>query len=71
MSEPAFPATDCWGAPTAGLTKREWFAGMAMLGILSDPVRAKRMEITDSREVARHAFSFADAMEAASKEPKP
>ena len=48
-----------------GLTKREWFAGMAMQGILSNPswtdALATESEVI-SPKVRDQAYSFADAM---------
>jgi hypothetical protein len=58
-NEPAFPfegPTEYYG----GLTKREWFAGMAMMGFLSnhdvDPMRTKYITIKE------WAYNQADAM---------
>ena len=41
----------------AGLTKREWFAGLAMQGMLSDPKQAG-----SSDEIAHYAVYAADAL---------
>lgn len=60
MSEPAFPIkTGGYG----GLTKREWFAGMAM-----QVAHASTRGPTPASEVARVAFAIADAMIEAGKE---
>jgi hypothetical protein len=59
---PAFPAPkECHvdhrtGEPT-GLTKREWFAGMALIGIL-----AKCREETPKEKIAAECNLIADAM---------
>ena len=42
-----------------GLTKREWFAGMALAGPCSD--------VSDFAKAAEYAFAFADAMIAESE----
>ena len=42
-----------WG----GLTKREWFAGMALQGLLLFPESTQMMG-----EVVRRSYEFADAM---------
>lgn len=44
-------------APCKGLTKREWYAGLAMLGLLPHAGR----DLT-TFELAEHAFEVADAM---------
>jgi hypothetical protein len=40
-----------------GMTLRDWFAGMAMQGILSDPAL-----MYPANELAANAYSLADAM---------
>ena len=52
---PAFPAQTPGGYCTPGLTKREWFAGMALTGLL-----AKERLYTDA--AADDAVKFADAL---------
>jgi hypothetical protein len=42
-----------------GLTKREWFAGMAMQGIVSN---SRFDETVPASKLAQHAFMVADAM---------
>lgn len=62
---PAFPRTgEGFGNPRydeAGMTLRDWFAGQAVIGIMST---AGAFERTDRRidMVARKAYEFADAM---------
>lgn len=52
--EPAVPTDNIF----KGLTKREWFAGMAMNGILSQVRIEDRVEKT----VSEWAYAIADAM---------
>lgn len=52
--QPAFP--DNWDATRPGLTKREYFAAMAMQGLLSKD----RLPTYD--EVANYALAQADAL---------
>lgn len=77
---PAFPGTygGQHGLPvwTEGLTKREWFAGMALQGILSNPTTAtsKVFKTIDgfmnSEMIADCAYEQADAMIKAGEVPK-
>lgn len=53
---PAFPFTTADGLTHTGLTKREWFAGMALQGILANITGAG---ITDT---ADFAVQCADAL---------
>ena len=47
--------------PQGGLTKREWFAGMAMQGMLAlGPIEGQ--EDCSIQGQARHAYRLADAM---------
>lgn len=72
---PAFPQTDMLmnlGFPdikvrevTGGLSIRDWFAGMALQGVLSNSDAFVRM---NDQQVAACAYSAADAMLAARKE---
>lgn len=58
-SDPAFPlplGEQDMRPSVAGLTKREWFAGMA-LGLLNSVALE-----WSNRELARHAYKMADAM---------
>ncbi len=58
MNEPAFPN----GGQAEGLTKREWFAGMAMQGLLA------HASGEDPHKSPALAFVLADAMIEAGKE---
>jgi hypothetical protein len=42
-----------------GLTKREYFAGLAMQGLLSNPAQ---IDTTNFEWVAQHALGYADAL---------
>lgn len=42
-----------------GLTKREYFAGLALQGILSNP---KQIDTTEFKWVAEHALGYADEL---------
>ncbi len=64
-----FPAPIQAGVPIAfdevqGLTKREWFAGMAMQGILANPQIIEGMGDAERKfeDGARFSFRWADAM---------
>ena len=57
-NEPAFPNTTPGGEQCCGLTVREWFAGMAMQGIFSNP----ETDIRSYEAVASLAFKTADAI---------
>lgn len=63
MREPAsaFPVDEC----RPGLTKREWFAGMALQVIHSD---GGRYGPEGMKQVAEYAYAMADAMIEAGKE---
>lgn len=46
-NKPAFPTTkplDSWGDPNQGMSLREWYAGLAMQGILANPNFLKGVE---------------------------
>jgi len=64
---PAFPvpmnALFCEGKPR-GLTKREWFAGMAMQSLLRNEANMQKWSETTWQEdiLAEMAFGMADAM---------
>lgn len=55
--EPAFPVVSPLGESYSGLTRRDWFAGMAMQGIL-----AHYGHQGSSEKLAEYAFEHADAM---------
>jgi len=63
--EPAFPQTiDDMGtmrSVTQGLSKREWFAGMALQGMLSANFHSGMVK-HDAPLAAKQAYVFADAM---------
>ena len=59
---PAFP-TQNGTRNDAGMTLRDWFAGMFIQG--GDPME---FDIRDRHEVAKYAYLMADAMLAARKE---
>lgn len=67
-SGPAFPSQelDGQGCPRTelhpGMTLRQWYAGMAMQGFLSDPNYCP-----DPKSTAMDAFNIADAMLAQEK----
>lgn len=61
----AFPSTkmeSIWGESTGreisggGLTKREWFAGMALVGLIINP------NTVEPPKLSERAFEIADAM---------
>ncbi len=54
----AFPFADVDHPNQAGLTKREWFAGLAMQALLSDPELCGWGE----EDYASSAVKFADAL---------
>ena len=56
-NEPAYPVVGPNRTPADGLTKREWFAGMAMQGIIS-----KSGLSSNDRDLAVKAYLMADEM---------
>lgn len=48
---------DVWELPQDGMSLRDWFAGMALEGLL-----ASRMDLKDFEHVACAAYMLADAM---------
>ena len=52
----AFPA-----GPRPGMELRDWFAGMALMGLVSQ-YWARDCETLDHQDYAREAYSLADAM---------
>ena len=70
-----FPVTED-AAMFPGITKRDWFAGMALQGILSNPttVTSKLFKTTDgfmnSEMIAECAYEQADSMIRAGKGEK-
>jgi len=63
---PAFPHT---GHVDPGLTRRDWFAGRALQGMLAHSTRYKPRPVDAGRHwhdaIAREAYELADAMLAA------
>ena len=64
-SGPAFPCSehkipDGWTGPSDGLTKREYFAGLAMQGYLSTPTGA--VAFNNPSRCAEWAVQQADAL---------
>ena len=63
---PAFPYTSDGGSWDTGMTLRDWFAGQALVGLLTDPhVRGPNIFFICSVD----AYRFADAMIAAREAP--
>jgi hypothetical protein len=64
---PAFPTSrvDC----DEGMTIREWYAGMALQGILANPLISPAQSLTkmETRVRCEAAFEYADAMMRANK----
>lgn len=56
------PAT--WTKPHPGLSKREWFAGMAMIGMLAYPgdKSGSWHDNSNPKDVSEMAYQYADAM---------
>ena len=56
FNPPAFPGTSLNNSPNQGMTLRDYFAAQYMNGIVS------KMGFCFSRDIARNAYQFADAM---------
>lgn len=64
MNIPAFPRTafdskgeiTAWNDEFKGMTLRDYFAAKALSGLLADP------EYTDHKNIAEHAYKYADEM---------
>ncbi len=65
LHDPAFPLADHGEFLATGLTKREWFAAMALQGILANVSDGEYDEPYDAREVCRAAVGHADLLIAA------
>ena len=61
---PAFPVLDVgyWGARSAGMTLRDWFAGQALIGILSINGTIKHQPNKTPELCCPLAYEYADAM---------
>lgn len=71
---PAFPTTkplDGWGDPNRGMSLRDWFAGQALIGLLSATSHPKSTGPSqEPAEVyALNAYILADAMLAERTKP--
>ncbi|WP_313349115.1 hypothetical protein [Paracoccus sp. (in: a-proteobacteria)] len=64
---PAFPVIAGQQVYATGLTKRDWFAGQALMGILAGHFAdtIPHDDISGGREAAYYAYQYADAMLAA------
>jgi hypothetical protein len=58
-SKPAFPPN--LSSPESGMTLREWYAGMAMQGLIARGDHDIH-KVKGVGSLAKHAFEFADAM---------
>ena len=66
MQDPAFPVS-YGGTQHTGMTLREWYAGMALMGLLGskwEPPQAAAA-VNEEQKIALRAFRLADAMIAA------
>ena len=57
--QPINPIFNADGVPNFGLTKREYFAGLAMQGLLSNPCQ---IDTTNFEWIAEHAVGYADEL---------
>ncbi len=57
---PAFPCNDQNGCAFAGMTLRDWFAGMALQGMLASCRPGYSYQIAE--DATSEAFRYADAM---------
>lgn len=68
-SEPAFPFPLPSGTVEPGLTKREWFIGMALMGLCANSIPGRHHH---ANEHAKEAISNADAvLDLLAKEQQP
>lgn len=70
---PAFPIATRNNGSHPGMSLRDWFAGQALTGLLSDPTNEIQEEESHGQYYAISAVSaymIADAMLAARKEPR-
>lgn len=63
--EPAFPNPGTYGCTASGMTLRDYFAGQALMAIISK-AELEKVPLDDGSDVercvARGAYSYADAM---------
>jgi len=69
QNDPAFPIESRTDFYQQGLTKLEWFAGMALNGMLSNRFLTERYS-TKGADMAKEAFDYADDMLAESEKRK-
>lgn len=64
MKDPAFPYTESNTRQYPGLTKREYFAAIAMQSILSNPNIARSLDAIECNydDISRVACNSADAL---------
>ena len=70
---PAFPLTvpDKYGRAPSGMSLRDWFAGQALAGLMSDP-GLRPCSVEEFEHMAARLYQVADAMLAArQKDPAP
>lgn len=60
-NEPAFPVNDN-GLIKYGLTKREYFAGLAMQGYIAAHAHPQALNPPEEEKAATHAVLYADAL---------
>ena len=71
MSNPydfAFPGVNLNGGQEVGLTKREYFAAVALEGLLAQETEDWRFDKPE--QAAKRAVTYADALLAALEEPR-
>jgi hypothetical protein len=67
-NDPAFPWTLNEDMRDEGMSMREWYAGMALQGILAS-CAGDDTNLADEKKASRWAFKYADAMLVQAKEP--
>lgn len=61
-SEPAFPLNLGAGDHYSGLTKREYFAGLAMQGVLSCMDDQRKGSLVNPKDIAMVSVGYAEAL---------